>query len=279
MASELALYQKAIDVLISLGLKRTAPFITNSQTALKTTLRRDLAKFDIDSVDKSILSTDENWSLAGVIVAQCEDAIDTRLISPSGDVLVELHDRAYKLGSKYAADLSKFSHKGYDAATLKLIRRTALSQIIGIGEDQKAYIRDMLTKAVIENETIFQTMDVLIRDGKVPAFYDRSGKLWEMETRVENVVRTQSSRIAEQGSLDKSKEIFGGEENMEGKWHGINDGNMRESHFIRLNVVRTAQEWLHEPYTDGKIIKAGHEPRCRCSMEWRPLGYFARQAA
>ncbi len=269
-------YRQAIATLKAMGLRQTG-FVSKSQRQVRSILagRRGLAAFDIDPKTKALLSTDENWALAAAIVAGCEDELNMELISPGKDWILELEERAYRVGSTFEKDLHRAlggkirtGLGGIDATTLKMIRAESFELIKGLRNDQVEYIRTMLTKATIENHTYQSLVNNMIREGKIPALVDSKGRLIEMETRVEMIVQTETGRIAEQGTQDKAVEIYGGED-LYMRWHTIMDGRQRSSHRARNGEVRKLTDWKNVPHSsDGKAITPGQMPRCRCWGEY-----------
>jgi len=269
-------YRKAISILESMGLRQTG-FVGRSQGAVKTVLqgRRGLAAFDIDAVTKEILTTDENWALAASIIAQSEEELARELIAPGKDWLMELESRAYRTGNgfqtaihKALGGLVRAGLGGVDATTMKLIRREAYEQIKGLAADQVEYLRNVFTRAVLDNKTYASTADMVIRDGKIPALIDSKGRLIEMETRVEMIVHTETGKIAERGTRDKATEIYGADE-LWMRWHHIPSTYERASHVARAGEVRKVTDWKNNPHSsDGKTSMPGEEIRCKCWGEY-----------
>lgn len=284
-------YIAAIEALYRMGLRQSR-FFGASQTSIRSILegRRGLAAFDIDPVTKRLLTTDENYALAAAIVAQCEAALDMELVSPGRDWIFELESRAYGIGNEFQLDLYGaagrrvgLAIRGIDATTLKLIREQGFEKIVGLAADQVDYIRTILTKGIIENRTWRDVTRLMIRDGRIPALVTSNGRLIEMGTRVDTIVRTETSRIAEQGTRDKAREIYGDAE-LAMRWHTIMDGRERESHADRNQDVRLVKDWESKPHpSDGKTIMPGEEINCRCWGEYGPheeiMGTLPREAA
>jgi len=270
-------YQKAIDELEAMGLER-ARFVAKSQGKIKTILegKRGLAAFDISTaagVPKTILSTGENWALAARIIAEVEDVLTEDFIKDGREWVNDLYTRAYKEGNLFELGVAG-SHgritkglTGFDAQTMRLIREAGFKQIKRMSADQIEYIRNKLTGAVIQNRPWTTLQKEMIRDGKIPALVTSDGKLIEMETRIETLVRTETGRVSEQGSKDKAKAIYG-DEPLYMKWHIIGDGRTRDRHLIRANVVRSLSDWETKPFKDGKQIMPAEEPNCRCRGEY-----------
>lgn len=286
------MYQRAIDELERIGLAAASDFVPETQDNIKQILKKRLASFDIDAKTKAILTTEQNRSLAARILLEVEDELDSMFTPAGADIMETLNARAYRIGAAYQNEVSGEAARGlldkllalelgsdaldaqifseYSAQTMLLVRQKAGELIVGFAEDQKEYIRKELLKATIENRTYGETMDRLISDGKVPALEitDKNGvkRRIDMQTRVQTMVRTEYSAASEQASQDRAEEIYGDE--LYGEWRGISDSRTRRSHLIRIDVVRSADEWKSEPYTDGKIILPGREPNCRCYMKW-----------
>jgi hypothetical protein len=279
-------YTAAIEILYRMGLRQSR-FFGASQASIRSILegRRGLAAFDIDPVTKRLLTTDENYALASAIVAQCESALDMQLVSPGRDWIFELESRAYGIGNKFQLDLNAamgrsvaVGLRGVDATTLKLIREQGFEKIVGLAADQVDYLRTMLTKGIIENRTWRDLERLIIRDGKIPALVTSNGRLIEMGTRVDTIVRTETSRIAEQGTRDKAREIYGDAE-LAMRWHTIMDGREREAHADRHLEVRLVKDWESKPHpSDGKAIMPGEEINCRCWGEYAPLSEFGERS-
>jgi len=270
-------YKKAIDELEAMGLKR-AGFAVKSQRKIKTILegKKGLAAFDISTVagvPKTILSTSENWALTSSIIARCEDVLDEDFIGNGREWINDLHSRAYKEGNKYALGVAG-SHghaveglTGFDAQTLLRIRQTGYKRIKGLAADQIEFLRNRLTGAVIQNRPWTTLQREIVRDGKIPALITSDGKLIEMETRIETVVRSETGQISELGNKDKAKAIYGSTP-LFMKWHIVGDGRTRDRHLIRANVVRSLQDWETKPFKDGRIIMPAADPNCRCRGEY-----------
>lgn len=273
--SEVKLYKKAVDALIALGLKTTDGFLLNTEKGMKQALKGWLRDVQIDPLTKRILTTDQNFALTAKLIADVEGQLDMSFVKPGRDWITDVKERAYFAGQKYQGQLLKGGSlddavilQGIDANTLRGIQEATYGQIRGFSTDQVEYLRRTLTESVLHKKTWPQTADRLIHDGKIPALVveDKNGvkRFVEMRTRVENMVRTETSRIAEQGSQDKAEEIFG--DNLGGRWHSLPDA--RPHHLARNNMVRTAEEWRSKPGPDGKVIAPGEEVNCRCMMEW-----------
>lgn len=259
---------------------RQIDFVGKSQSQIRSIFegRRGLAAFDIDPITKKLLTTDENYALAAQIVAQCEESLDMNLVSPGRDWILELEARAYRLGSNFQVGMYRSMGRklragirGIDATTLKLIRKEAYKQIVGLKDDQIEYIRTVLTKGVIENRTYQGVQKMMIHDGKIPALVvnTKTGpRLIEMETRIESIVRTEMGKIAEQGTRDKASEIYGTDE-LFMRWHTILDGRERKSHRARHGEIRSVTAWQNEPHpSDGKTSMPSEETNCRCWGEY-----------
>lgn len=267
-AEIIAKYLKAIGILEKMGLSRAA-FISESQRAIKSILqgRNGLAAFDISPVTKALLSTDENWALAASIVARSQDALDIELVSPGRDWIIELSDRAYKAGNMFEVDMygalgNKISAgmKGIDATTLRMIHESKFELVKSLASDQVDFLRERLTAAVIENRSWMSLTEEIIREGKIPALVDSKGRLISMEVRVDTIVRTETSRIAEQGTRDKAREIYG-EAELWMRWHTIMDGRERETHAERDGKIRKVTDWQN-------TFMPGEEVNCRCWGEY-----------
>jgi len=275
-ATVISKYRKAIKILQEMGLRQTG-FVGRSQSAVKSVLqgREGLAAFDIDAVTKEILTTDENWALAAAMIAQSEEELARELISPGKDWLIELESRAYRTGNGFQTAVHKAlggrvraGLGGIDATTMKLIRREAYEQIKEIAADQVEYLRNVFTRSILDNKTYQSTVNMVIRDGKIPALVDSKGRLIEMETRVEMIVHTETGKVAERGTRDKATEIYGADE-LWMRWHTIRDGRERASHAARDGELRKVTEWKEQPHpSDGKAIMPGEDPRCRCWGEY-----------
>jgi hypothetical protein len=269
--SAIAKYQRAIDTLYAMGLKQTG-FVDASQRRIRSILggRRGLAAFDIDPVTKAILTTRENWALAAALVAQCEEALDMALVSPGRDWIHEIENRAYRMGNEFQGGMYKAlgnklgaGMRGIDATTLRYIKQAGYKQIVGLADSQIEYLRVMLTKGVVEKRTWQAVTNQIINEGKIPALVTRDGRLIDMGTRIDTMVRTETSRIAEQGTRDKARELYGGELAM--TWNTIIDGRERKSHAVRNGLTRLVRDWETLPLSyDGKAIMPGEEPNCRC---------------
>ena len=280
-------YRKAIDALIGLGLKRTRGRIGGSQDAILARLKKQMMKFQIDADTKAILSTRENWALASRIALEVEEILDKDFTGQTGNLLAEMKQRAYKSGVAFGEAGAAYNgaaqiFQGVDATTLRLVRKAALDQIVGIAEDQKQYIRDVLTKGTLENKPWTAVMDQVIHDGKVPALVsiDKNGvkRYIDMETRVQNTIRTETARIAEVGSRDKAREIFGAD--LWGEWVAIMDGRTRDRHRDRHGSKRSAGDWENVGHSsDGRVLMPGEEIECRCYMRWGSKEDILGQAA
>jgi len=275
--AEVKLYKQALHELLAMGYKSGLSLAAATQGGMKKGLRQYLASLEIDGPSKKILTTDQNWALTAQVIAELEDTIDMSFVKPGRDWITEVRERAYFIGSKYEAQLIKGGSvadavilRGLDGPTLKALRSTSLDLVKKIGAEQKEYLRRALTEAVIHNRSWTDTANRVIRDGKVPALVvtDKNGvqRFIEMENRVDNLVRTETARIAEQGAHDKASEFFGDE--LWGRWHTILDGRERASHELRNGMMRSEKDWLTKPGPDGKVIMPGQEVNCRCSMEW-----------
>jgi len=275
----IAKYLRAILILESMGLKQTS-FVNRSQLTLRGILegKRGLAAFEIDPVTKAVLSTNENWALASSIIAQCEEALSDEFLSPGRDWITMLEERAYGIGTEFGVSSARTLGRrvragltGIDATTLRMIQERGFENIAGLADDQIEYLRRKLMGGVIENRTWTEVQKDIIRDGKIPALIDSKGRLIEMETRVENIVHMETSQIAEQGTRDKAREIFGGDE-LAMKWHTILDGRERDSHRERHGEVRLVTEWETVPHpSDGKALMPGQDFGCRCWGEYGTL--------
>jgi uncharacterized protein with gpF-like domain len=282
----IAKYLKAILQLEKLGLKN-AIFASPSQRAIKSILEahEGLAAFQIDAATKALLSTDENWALASQIVAQIETALDMQLVSPGRDWIVEMEQRAYQIGNDfqlgmYAAMKQKIipSLRGIDATTLKLIKTRGYEKIIGLAADQVEYLRTRMLAAVIENRTWTSLQKKLIIDGKIPALMDRKGRLISMERRIETIVRTETSQIAEQGTRDKARELYGSAD-LACKWHTLGDDRVRDEHADRNEEIRLVTDWQNNPHpSDGLAILPGEDFNCRCWGEYGTLEELKKTA-
>jgi uncharacterized protein with gpF-like domain len=282
----IAKYLKAILQLEKLGLKN-AIFASPSQRAIKSILEahEGLAAFQIDAATKALLSTDENWALASQIVAQIETALDMQLVSPGRDWIVEMEQRAYQIGNDfqlgmYSAMKQKIipSLRGIDATTLKLIKTRGYEKIIGLAADQVEYLRTRMLAAVIENRTWTSLQKELIIDGKIPALMDRKGRLISMERRIETIVRTETSQIAEQGTRDKARELYGSAD-LACKWHTLGDDRVRDEHADRNEEIRLVTDWQNNPHpSDGLAILPGEDFNCRCWGEYGTLEELKKTA-
>lgn len=274
---ELKLYQKAIDELIALGYKRGAELAQKTQKGMKAKLEAYLRELQIDGPTKQILTTDQNWALTAKVIADLEDEIDMSFVKPGRTWISEVKQRAYFAGMKYEAQLIKGGSvsdaqilQGVSGTMLKAFKETGQELVTGIAQDQVDYLRRALTEAVIHNRSWTDTTKRIIRDGKIPALevIDKNGvaRYIEPETRVDMIVRTETARIAEQGSHDKAAEFYG--EDLWGRWHTTTDGRERESHAARNGMLRSEKDWMNVPGPDGKVIMPGQEVNCRCWMEW-----------
>lgn len=269
-------YRKAIDALINLGLKRTPGRVGGSQADIVSLLRKRMLKFKIDADTKNILTTRENWALSSRIALEVEEILDKDFIGQTGNLLSDMKQRAYKSGVAFGEVSAEYGSaaqifQGVDATNLRLIRNASLGQVVGIAADQKQYIRDMLTKGTLENKPWPAVMDQVVHDGKVPALVvtDKNGvkRYVDMETRVQNTVRTETARIAEVGSRDKAREIYGTD--LWGEWIAVMDTNTRPRHSARHGDKRSAEEWENEAHpSDGRILMPGDDINCRCFMRW-----------
>jgi hypothetical protein len=274
-AALIAKYVKAILQLEKLGLKNAA-FVTAAQREIKTILegQNALAAFQVDAVTKNVLSTEENWALASSIVAQVESSLDMNLVSPGRDWIIEMEGRAYQIGNAfelgmYSAMKQRIlpSLQGIDATTLRLIKERGFEKIAGLAADQVDYLRTRMLAAVIENRTWTSLQKELIIDGKIPALVDSKGRLISMERRIETIVRTETSQIAEQGTRDKARELYGADLWM--RWHTITDGRERESHAERNGELRSVADWQNIPFSsDGLALLPGEDFECRCWGEY-----------
>lgn len=275
----IAKYLRAIMILESMGLKQI-DFVSKSQRVLKGILEgpSGLEAFEIDPKTKTVLSTDENWALSTAIVTQCEEGLADELISPGRDWILELEERAYRVGTEFEISHARTLGRriragltGIDATTLRMIKDRGFEKITGLADKQIEYIRHKLMAAVIDNRTWTKVQKEIIRDGKIPALVDSKGRLIEMETRVENIVRTETSQIAEQGTRDKAREIYGAEK-LALRWHTIMDGRERLSHAERNGEIRLITKWETVPHSsDGKVLMPGEDFGCRCWGEYGTL--------
>lgn len=282
----IAKYLKAIRILESMGLRQTS-FANKSQLTLGGILdgKEGLAAFEIDPVTKAVLSTDQNWALASSILSQCEEALADELISPGRDWILELEERAYGIGTEFGVSSARTLGRrirvgltGIDATTLRMIKERGFEKITGLADKQIEYLRHKLMGAVIENRTWTEVQKDIIRDGKIPALVDSKGRLIEMETRVENIVRTEVSQISEQGTRDKAREIYGTEQ-LAMKWHAILDGRERKSHRARHGEVKLVTKWETVPHpSDGKTLMPGQDFNCRCWGEYGTLEELKKAA-
>lgn len=269
-------YRKAIDALANLGMKKVPGRVGGSQADIVDHLRRRMLKFQIDSVTKNVLTTRENWALASRIALEVEEMLDKEFIGQTGNLLADLKERAYKSGVAWGETAAGHGSaaqifQGVDATNLRLIRTSALDKIIGIAEDQKQYLRDVLTKATLENKPWPVVMDQVVHDGKLPALVttDKNGvkRYIDMETRVQNTVRTQVAQIAETGSRDKAREIYGTD--LWGEWIAVMDGRTRDRHRDRHGDKRSAFDWENVGHSsDGRVLMPGDDINCRCMMRW-----------
>lgn len=278
-AQIIAKYIRAIAQLEKLGLKQV-DFVGASQARIKTILegRNGLAAFQIDAATKAILTTNENWAIASAIVSQVEEALDMELVSPGRDWILELENRAYQIGTDYS--LSSYRAmgqrilpklRGVDATTLRLIKTRGYEKIVGLAADQVEYLRARMLAAVIENRTWTSLQKQLILDGKIPALVDSKGRLISMERRVETIVRTESSQIAEQGTRDKARELYGSAD-LAMRWHTVGDDRVRDSHAERDGKVMLVTEWQSDTsWSDGLAILPGEDFNCRCWGEYGTL--------
>jgi uncharacterized protein with gpF-like domain len=137
----------------------------------------------------------------------------------------------------------------------------------------------MLTRGVIENRTWPSLQKQLIKDGKIPALVDSKGRLISMERRIEMIVHNETSQIAEQGTRDKAREIYGGDE-LACRWHTNMDGRERESHADRNEEVRLVTDWQNNAHSsDGKAVLPGEDFGCRCWGEYGTLEELQKVAA
>lgn len=286
--SETALYRKAISELTALGYRSMLPIVLKAENRVKSHLRKALKQLEIHGKTKAILTTDQNWALATKLIADIEDSLDMRFVAPGRDVITEIKDRAYKVGYAYQNTLIRGGRisdamilQGIDATTLKLIAEENFALMKGISSDMVKYLRREITESIIHNRSWTTMMNNVIRDGRVPALVvtDKNGvkRYIEAEWRVDMTVQSETSRIAEQGSLDKAVEHYG-EEELWGQWDTIRDGRERESHLRRDNITRPINDWKTKPGPDGKVIWPGQEVLCRCSMRYgRKEDFEARE--
>ena len=285
IAGDLRRYQTAITTLENMGLQGPG-WLLKSQKMTAEVMRESLRRFDLSKVNKAIVTSRENFAIVAAATADIEKLLQDEFIPKGRSFIADLEQRAYKAGSDWgvaqgAASGAGYVYRGVDAMTLRLIRTQAYELISGLVEDQIDYIRRTLTAAVLENHVWDVTMERMIRDGKIPALkiVDKNGfeRVIDMQTRVENIVRTETGRIAELGSYDKSKEIWG-EAELFGEWNTVGDENVRDKHAARAGEVRSAKDWETIPHSsDGRILLPGRDPRCRCWMRWGPREMFAEK--
>jgi len=282
-SGDLKRYQAAIRTLEEMGLEAT-DFVDKSQKTIADILRGRLRSFDLNKA-KAIVTSRENFAIAAACASDAEKILQDEFIPAGRSFLADLEQRAYKAGTAWGAAQAANSgapgyiFRGVDAETLRLIRVQMFELVSAISQAQVDYIRRTLTGAVLENHVWDITMERMIQDGRVPALKitDRNGveKVIDMQTRVQTIVRTETGKIAELGSYDKSKEIWG-EDELFGEWNTIGDANVRDKHAERAGEVRSAKDWETVPHpSDGRVLLPGRDPNCRCWMKWGPREAFA----
>lgn len=269
-------YREAIDALINLGMRQAPGSIGASQAKLGELLRQRMVGFQIDAATKALLTTRENWALASRIALEVEEILDKEFTSQTGSLIADIKERAYKAGVAFGEESARIGSaaqifKGVDATNLKLLRTASLERIVGFAEDQKQYLRDILTKGTLENRPWTVVMDQVVRDGKVPSLIvtDKNGvkRYIDMETRVQTMIRTETAQVAERGSRDKAREIYG--EDLWGEWVAVMDSATRDRHRDRHGDKRSAEDWENVGHSsDGRILMPAEEPNCRCYMRW-----------